>query len=44
MKTSTPLNPFRSARRIVPGPLPPPQNRLSLAVTAGEQKYEGSAH
>jgi hypothetical protein len=25
-------------------PLPPPQNRLSLAVTAGEQKYEGSAH
>jgi uncharacterized protein (DUF1684 family) len=25
-------------------PLPPPQNRLSLAVTAGEQKYEGSSH
>ncbi|MGP8243677.1 MAG: DUF1684 domain-containing protein [Bryobacteraceae bacterium] len=25
-------------------PLPPPQNRLPLAITAGEQKYEGSAH
>lgn len=25
-------------------PLPPPQNRLSLAITAGEQKYEGAAH
>jgi uncharacterized protein (DUF1684 family) len=25
-------------------PLPPPQNRLSLAIEAGEQKYEGSVH
>ena len=25
-------------------PLPPPQNRLSLAIDAGEQKYAGSAH
>jgi hypothetical protein len=25
-------------------PLPPPQNRLSLPITAGEQKYEGAAH
>jgi len=25
-------------------PLPPPQNRLSLAITAGERKYEGSSH
>ena len=25
-------------------PLPPPQNRLSLAIEAGEQKYEGSTH
>jgi hypothetical protein len=25
-------------------PLPPPQNRLSLAITAGERKYEGGAH
>jgi len=25
-------------------PLPPPQNRLSLAIEAGERKYEGSAH
>jgi uncharacterized protein (DUF1684 family) len=25
-------------------PLPPPQNRLALAVTAGEKKYAGSAH
>lgn len=25
-------------------PLPPPQNRLQLAVEAGEQKYEGSGH
>lgn len=25
-------------------PLPPPQNRLPLAVTAGEMKYEGSPH
>jgi len=25
-------------------PLPPPQNRLGLAITAGEKKYAGSAH
>lgn len=25
-------------------PLPPRQNRLSLAITAGEMKYEGQAH
>lgn len=25
-------------------PLPPPQNRLPLAITAGEKKYAGSAH
>jgi uncharacterized protein len=25
-------------------PLPPPQNRLTLAVTAGEKKYSGSEH
>lgn len=25
-------------------PLPPPQNRLDLAVTAGEKKYAGSSH
>jgi len=25
-------------------PLPPPQNRLPLAIEAGEMKYEGSAH
>lgn len=25
-------------------PLPPPQNRLTLAITAGEKKYAGSAH
>jgi hypothetical protein len=25
-------------------PLPPPQNRLALAITAGELKYEGVAH
>ena len=25
-------------------PLPPPQNRLPIAVTAGEMKYEGSSH
>jgi uncharacterized protein (DUF1684 family) len=25
-------------------PLPPPQNRLVLAIEAGEMKYEGSAH
>ena len=25
-------------------PLPPPQNRLALAIEAGEMKYEGSAH
>lgn len=25
-------------------PLPPPQNRLGIAVTAGEMKYEGSPH
>lgn len=25
-------------------PLPPPQNRLPLAIEAGEQKYEGSGH
>jgi uncharacterized protein (DUF1684 family) len=25
-------------------PLPPPQNRLALAITAGEKKYAGSAH
>lgn len=25
-------------------PLPPPQNRLSLAIEAGERKYEGSGH
>ena len=25
-------------------PLPPPQNRLNLAVTAGEQAYHGSGH
>ena len=25
-------------------PLPPPQNRLWLAIEAGEQKYEGSVH
>jgi uncharacterized protein len=25
-------------------PLPPPQNRLALAITAGEKKYTGSAH
>jgi uncharacterized protein (DUF1684 family) len=25
-------------------PLPPPQNRLALAITAGERKYEGSSH
>jgi uncharacterized protein (DUF1684 family) len=25
-------------------PLPPPQNRLSLAIIAGERKYEGSSH
>ena len=25
-------------------PLPPPQNRLPLAITAGELKYAGSAH
>jgi uncharacterized protein len=25
-------------------PLPPPQNRLALAVEAGEQKYNGSTH
>lgn len=25
-------------------PLPPPENRLDLAVTAGEKKYAGSAH
>jgi uncharacterized protein (DUF1684 family) len=25
-------------------PLPPPQNRLALAITAGEKKYEGSQH
>jgi uncharacterized protein len=25
-------------------PLPPPQNRLALAITAGEKNYAGSAH
>jgi hypothetical protein len=25
-------------------PLPPPQNRLALAITAGEKTYEGSQH
>ena len=25
-------------------PLPPPQNRLALAITAGEKKYAGSGH
>ncbi len=25
-------------------PLPPPQNRLALAITAGEKSYTGSAH
>jgi uncharacterized protein (DUF1684 family) len=25
-------------------PLPPPQNRLALAIEAGEQKYEGATH
>lgn len=25
-------------------PLPPPQNRLALAITAGEKKYAGSDH
>jgi len=25
-------------------PLPPPQNRLPLAIEAGEQKYQGSGH
>lgn len=25
-------------------PLPPPQNRLALAITAGEKNYEGSGH
>jgi uncharacterized protein len=25
-------------------PLPPPQNRLALAITAGEKKYTGSEH
>jgi len=25
-------------------PLPPPQNRLPLAITAGEKKYAGSSH
>jgi uncharacterized protein (DUF1684 family) len=25
-------------------PLPPPQNRLALAITAGEKKYAGSEH
>lgn len=25
-------------------PLPPPQNRLALAITAGEKKYTGSGH
>jgi len=25
-------------------PLPPPQNRLALAITAGERKYEGGSH
>lgn len=25
-------------------PLPPPQNRLALSITAGEKKYVGSAH
>jgi hypothetical protein len=25
-------------------PLPPPQNRLTLAIEAGEQKYEGATH
>jgi uncharacterized protein len=25
-------------------PLPPPQNRLALAITAGEKKYAGSPH
>ena len=25
-------------------PLPPPSNRLDLAVTAGEKKYPGSPH
>ena len=25
-------------------PLPPPQNRLALEITAGEQKYKGSSH
>jgi hypothetical protein len=25
-------------------PLPPPQNRLSLAIEAGERKYEGAGH
>lgn len=25
-------------------PLPPPQNRLALAITAGEKKYAGNAH
>ena len=25
-------------------PLPPPQNRLTLAITAGEKNYAGSAH
>jgi uncharacterized protein (DUF1684 family) len=25
-------------------PLPPPQNRLALAITAGEKKYAGSSH
>ena len=25
-------------------PLPPPQNRLALAIAAGEKKYAGSAH
>jgi uncharacterized protein (DUF1684 family) len=25
-------------------PLPPPQNRLALPITAGEKKYAGSAH
>ena len=25
-------------------PLPPPQNRLALAITAGEKKYPGREH
>ena len=38
------LNPPCAFNEYSTCPLPPPENRLDLAVTAGEKKYAGAAH